>query len=465
MKRALLLLALVACKQDVTLQQVEARLVVPTPLVDVSAQVGETVPFVVRLEHSRGEAVEVVGIDVVAVQGTGFTYTGETGQTLAQNEVLELPFAYAPDDSGFDVAALYIRTNAVDGTFQITARGRAALPQVEAFPAAADFGPVAVGETKSVQVRLDNDGDEPVAIGAVTTDTRFTVIGTLPVTVPDGGFVTLPVSYAPIDAGAVTAVLTLSVGDQDFASVSLRANDCANGTPALYDADGDGVSGCAGDCDDADPDVRPGAAEVVNGADDDCDGDIDEGSAGTDDDGDGYCEGTTCTDGSTPGDCNDARAASNPGATEVNGNGYDDDCDGAVDAGSVDLDGDGTAPPLDCNDSAANVFPGAPEIVDGLDNDCDNAIDEGTTAGDDDGDGYCEGTVCTGALMPGDCDDTDALTYPGAAELPDWVDNDCDGDIDEGTVNEDGDGDGFTTAGGDCDDTDDTVNPARGNCP
>ncbi|MBT3943328.1 MAG: hypothetical protein HOF43_11500 [Chloroflexi bacterium] len=40
------------------------------------------------------------------------------------------------------------------------------------------------------------------------------------------------------------------------------------------DADKDGWTVEAGDCDDDDPDVNPGAREVTNGVDDDCDGRI-----------------------------------------------------------------------------------------------------------------------------------------------------------------------------------------------
>lgn len=41
---------------------------------------------------------------------------------------------------------------------------------------------------------------------------------------------------------------------------------------------------------------------------------------------------------------------------------------------------------------------------------------------DSDGDGF--------AVSEGDCDDKDASTYPGASELPDDVDNNCNGSLD-----------------------------------
>ncbi len=93
----------------------------------------------------------------------------------------------------------------------------------------------------------------------------------------------------------------------------------------------------------------------------------------------------------------------------------------------VDLDGDGFSPPNDCDDTNASIRPGAPEIRDGRDNDCNGVVDD---EWDNDGDGWI-------ALY--DCDDTNAAIRPGAPELCDGIDNDCDGMID-----------GPCALGGDC---------------
>lgn len=58
-----------------------------------------------------------------------------------------------------------------------------------------------------------------------------------------------------------------------------------------------------------------------------------------------------------------------------------------------------------------------------------------------------------GVVEEDDCDDDDASVFPGATETCDDIDQDCDGDIDDGAIDatawyadEDGDGHGTTTA-------------------
>jgi plastocyanin len=117
----------------------------------------------------------------------------------------------------------------------------------------------------------------------------------------------------------------------------------------------------------------------------------------------------------------------------------------------VDTDGDGVPDVDDCDPYDASVYPGAPELADGLDNDCDGVVDEGTDTVDDDGDGYSEDE--------GDCDDENLNVNPGETEIANGVDDNCDGTIDEGTDTFDDDGDGYSEDEGDCDDSNSSVNP------
>ena len=97
---------------------------------------------------------------------------------------------------------------------------------------------------------------------------------------------------------------------------------------------------------------------------------------------------------------------------------------------------------LACADDATKDNSSGVDSAVGADSDgSDSAGSDSDAAVDNDGDGSPEGE---------DCDDADATTYPGAAELCDGKDNSCDGAIDEGVQTSfyaDGDGDGYGASG------------------
>ncbi len=213
------------------------------------------------------------------------------------------------------------------------------------------------------------------------------------------------------------------------------------------DDDGDGVSKCQGDCDDTDRHVHPGAAETPAncGKDNDCNGLCDD----DDEDGDhwntcGTWKGRTwdphrCAPHDPKAvDCNAHDSSVHPGAPEICDNGIDDNCNGKTDYNDdTDNDRDGVGKCQgDCDDTDRNVHPGALEVCNGVDDDCDGWCDWSDGMPDDsfswdrDGDGW---TTCGSFITQShtcdnlpDCDEDRDWVNPGAEEICDGYDTDCD---------------------------------------
>ena len=171
------------------------------------------------------------------------------------------------------------------------------------------------------------------------------------------------------------------------------------------------------------------------------------------------------------GDCDDRNRYVNPSAVETC-NGDDDNCDGVIDPEDADgcnryykdMDGDGvgidefkclcvskgvfaTLETGDCDDSNKNVHQNAREVCNDIDDNCNGQIDEGENLKgcrpfyyDKDGDGYgyqsesrclCKPDGLFRADVLGDCNDNNININPGAVEIFDRMDNNCNGAIDE----------------------------------
>jgi hypothetical protein len=260
-----------------------------------------------------------------------------------------------------------------------------------------------------------------------------------------------------VDADADADTAPPETGEPDTGRTDTGSPDSGEPPPPT-DLDDDGFTTLDGDCDDTNPTVHPAADEVCDSIDNDCDGEVDEDIGSwwfMDYDDDGFGDAERSYFGCDP----------LPGHIEDN---------------------------TDCDDTDLLSHPGAEEVCDEADNDCDGDTDEDVTVtvyfdGDHDGFGDAEHAleICT---MPfgyadndDDCDDGAAAAYPGATEVCDGIDNDCDDAVDEddaddaatwfADADEDGFGDpdsstaacsapeGFVSNNTDCNDTTDAIHP------
>ena len=114
---------------------------------------------------------------------------------------------------------------------------------------------------------------------------------------------------------------------------------------------------------------------------------------------------------------------------------------------------------MDDDDSAPGDDDDTTDVIGDDDDSAPGDDDDDSAPGDDDDTTSSEQDQDGDGVLPseGDCDNTDAQTYPGAEEVCDGLDNNCDSTVPTEEI--DNDGDGFAPCEGDCDDTDQNIFP------
>ena len=278
--------------------------------------------------------------------------------------------------------------------------------------------------------------------------------------------------------------------DNDDADPAPDTTDCAPLVPTVYpgapescdlldaDCDGDLVDGATNsdgdtlpdcvdqdddndgtvdtsDCGPSNPLIHPGASEACDSVDSDCDADLIDGYPNADGDTQADCIDTNDDNDPAPDttDCAPLVAAIYPNAPE-SCDLIDSDCDGSLIDGCADTDLDTQPDCVDNNDDndpypdasdcaplVASIYPGAAELCDAIDSNCNGSLVDGFTNSDGDSQPDCVDPNDDNDPAPDttDCAPTNSAIYPGAAEACDWIDSNCNGSYIDGFVNTDGD--------------------------
>ncbi|HCI57517.1 MAG TPA: hypothetical protein DFH96_01950 [Bacteroidetes bacterium] len=265
-------------------------------------------------------------------------------------------------------------------------------------------GPLTFCTNSNVTLSSSVANDYLWSTAEITQSIVVNLAGTYSVTISDANGCTATSASVTTNTIALQTFYLDADGDS-YGDATNSIQDCA--APSGY------VSNST-DCNDANNAIHPGATELCNGIDDDCNGLVDDNIVNStyyaDADGDGFGNPLVDSSACAPPigyvlnntDCNDANNAIYPGATEVCGNGIDDDCDGQIDEGCgsntwyADADADtygdlnnfvvdnNPTPPAgyvadstDCDDNNAAVNPGATEICgNAIDDNCNGQVDE-----------------------------------------------------------------------------------------
>ncbi len=352
--------------RDYAISSRKADFHVDQPLVEFpTTLVGVVAHTTVKLVHDGGPAATVRAIEVQPMLGDAFRPDTDLPLALPESGEVDLNLDFLPSVRGPSLARLVLVSDAETSRLTLDLRGIGAEASARMWPDRLDFG--SVGTSRLLTAHLDNTGDWPLTVQSFAAPAlppeAFGVA--LPILLEPGESIEVPITVATQDPLETQVEVITDTGRVN--PIHLVANRCEIGGTAAFDGDGDGVSACAGDCDDTAASVYPGATEIADGLDQDCDTLVDEATAAYDDDRDG--------------------------STEEEG---------------------------DCDDGDPSRHPHAAEEPNGVDDDCDAKVDEGTRAGDDDADGYTEDG--------GDCNDANPEINPAKLEIPDnAVDDDCDG--------------------------------------
>jgi P pilus assembly chaperone PapD len=151
-------------------------------------------------------------ISRVSASGKGFSLSKvATPFKLLARQSVSLEAHFAPETAGEATGSITITSNAPDPNLAIGLSGTGVLGRLSATPASASLGKVAIGETNSQTIRLNNTGNSSVTISRVNiSGSSFKIAGlNIPTVIASGKSATFNAVFTPTASGSMTGLVSL----------------------------------------------------------------------------------------------------------------------------------------------------------------------------------------------------------------------------------------------------------------
>lgn len=128
-----------------------------TDLGDVPVD-GEAHPFALTLVDTAGTTAHIGSVLVQNLDGTAFTFVGETSFDLDIDSSVDLPMEYTPTEAGYQRAQVTVVSDATESQLIVDVRAHGVVGEADVWPRVLDYGVVAGGDSRDLVLTIANGG-------------------------------------------------------------------------------------------------------------------------------------------------------------------------------------------------------------------------------------------------------------------------------------------------------------------
>jgi subtilisin family serine protease len=187
--------------------------------------------YYVKVGNAKTNKVYITNIGAKALTINSLSISGSSEFSLVSPPTTPFDIApgmtraiiikYAPTDEGYDLGTLNITSNNRNISLDLGGYGFKE-PDIWFSTGAINFGNVAVGSSKDVNITIKNTGNAPLIITDIDIEVPFSIVGTLPpYTINPGASKTLTIRFAPASSGTFWYNMIIYSNDPDESAASI----------------------------------------------------------------------------------------------------------------------------------------------------------------------------------------------------------------------------------------------------